>query len=50
MRIVAKNAFDKLYKAYGGDLSKPQRNDDKDYLGNDPFFTSNYKKDPFDSK
>ena len=22
MRIVAKNAFDKLYKAYGGDLSK----------------------------
>lgn len=22
MRTVAKNAFDKLYKAYGGDLSK----------------------------
>lgn len=28
---------------YQGDLSKPKNSDDKDYLGNDPFFTRNYR-------
>ena len=28
---------------YQGDLSKPKKSDDKDYLGNDPFFTRNYR-------
>lgn len=28
---------------YQGDLSKPKSSDDKDYLGNDPFFTRNYR-------
>ena len=28
---------------YGGDIRQSERNSkDKDYLGNDPFFTSNY--------
>lgn len=44
MRMLMLLREDKMIM-YGGDLSAPQNdNSSKDYLGNDPFFNNNYKK------